>query len=191
VSASETVAVIWVVLAHTPFYAWLLLAVALGMGYRRLKRRRSHLFKAAITPAAFLIWGLYSAAYVNADGYMVAVIWACCFALGAASSAVRLSPRPERLEGFVFEFAPSTIPLLAYLCLFAAHYALAISSGLMPELAVQFSLARAGLSALTAGRTSVDLLHLLPRSNKLRAMWSECIPKKVIYKVRAEPSPPG
>jgi hypothetical protein len=150
-----------IVLAHTPLYVWLLLATAMLVAARRLKPRRRHLAVAAIPAALFLSWGLYSAATSNADPLAKAGLWSVCFALGAASSSVRLVPRPTRVEGFTFDFAPTALPMLAYLGLFCIHYALGIWAGFAPERSPSLSLAGLCVSALTAGRTTADFLALL------------------------------
>ena len=152
---------IGIVLVHTPGYVWLLLSAALLMGTRRLTPRRTHLAAAALPPSLFLVGGLYSAASMAANAAMVAAVWAVCLAVGAASGAVRLVPRPRQVSGFVFDFAPTAWPLAAYLFIFAAHYGLGIWAGLVPSLSPRLSFAGLALSALTAGRTSADFLALL------------------------------
>ena len=111
---SEWLILVGVVLAHTPLYTWLLLAAALFWAGLRLKPRRSHLATAAIPPALFLSWGLYSALACNADPWSRAALWSVSFALGLIAGTVRLVPRPTRVEGFTFDFAPTALPMLIY-----------------------------------------------------------------------------
>ena len=165
-----------IVLVHTPPYVWFLLLAALVLGARRLKPRRTHLAAAALPPGLFLIGGIYSAASSGADPGSVALLWGACFAIGAASSPVRLVRRPRQVSGFVFDFAATAWVLAAYLLIFAAHYALGIWAGFAPQLSPRLSLAGLGLSALTAGRTSADftlLVHMVavPPNFRLRRPW--------------------
>ena len=152
---------IGLVLLHTPAYVWLLLATAITLGARRLKPRRRHLAIAAIAPALFLVWGLVTAVSIEAHPRAVVAVSAWCFTLGAASTALRAAPRPQWVRGWIFDFAPTRLPMLAYLCLFCAHYGIGIWAGFAPQLSGPLSLARLSLSALTAGRTCADFLPLL------------------------------
>ena len=153
------------VVVHTTNYVWLLLGTAVMLGARRLKPRRTHLAIAALPPALFMAIGLWSAASVEAPFLRVAVIWTTSFSLGAATSRLRLVPRPRRVTGLLFDFAPSAVPIAAYLCIFSAHYGLGIWSGFVPELSVRLSLAGLVISGLTAGRTTADLLLILKESD--------------------------
>jgi hypothetical protein len=149
------------VLAHTPLYVWLFLAAALMLGARRLKPRRTHFAVAALPPTLFMILGLWFAASVEAPFLCVAGAWGASFTLGAATCPLRLVPRPKRVAGLVFDFAPSAVPITAYLCIFSAQYALGIWSEFVPELSVSLSFVGLTMSGLTAGRTTGDLLLTL------------------------------
>ena len=160
-SVSRSIDILAGVLAHTPAYVWLLLAAALMLGARRLKPRRTHLAVAALPPALFMALGLWFAASIEAHFVYVAAIWGTSFTLGAATSPLRLVPRPKPVSGLLFDFAPSAVPITAYLCIFSAQYGLGIWSGLVPELSDRLSLVALGVSGLTAGRTIADLLLIL------------------------------
>jgi hypothetical protein len=149
------------VLAHTPAYVWLLLAAALMLGARRLKPKRTHFAVAALPPALFMLLGLWFAASMKSHFFYVAAVWGASFVLGAATSSLRLVARPKPVTGLLIDFAPSAVPITAYLCIFSAHYALGIWGGLVPDLSVRLSLMALAISGLTAGRTAADLLLIL------------------------------
>lgn len=122
--APSSIDMVGIVVVHTPTYVWLLLGAAVMLGARRLKPRRRHLAIAALPPALFIAIGLWFAASVEAPFLHVAVIWTSSFGLGAATSRLRLVPRPKRVRGLLFDFPPSPIPIMAYLCIFSVHYGL-------------------------------------------------------------------
>lgn len=160
------VRIVGVVLANTPTYVWLLLAAALMLGARRLKPRRTHFAVAALPPALFMAMGLWFAASVEAPFSSVAASWATSFTLGAATSPLRLVPRPKRARGLLFDFAPSAVPITAYLGIFSTHYGVGIWSAFVPELSVRLSLAGLGVSGITAGRTIADFLLIFRTSGR-------------------------
>ena len=156
--APSFIDMVGIVVVHTPTYVWLLLGAAVMLGARRLKPRRTHFAIAALPPALFIAIGLWFAASVEAPFLHVAVIWTSSFGLAAATSRLRLVPRPKRVRGLLFDFPPSPIPITAYLCIFSVHYGLGIWSGFVPDLSLPLALAGLAVSGLTAGRTSADLL---------------------------------
>lgn len=152
-----------IVLGRTPIWVWVVLALLITLGIRRLKPRRTRLVVAAIAPVAFAIWslmGVYAAARSGSAATVLAV-WAVSGALGAMSALVHRGPRPAHLGGGVFLFCGTVAPLLIYMGVFWTRYGLAVWAGFQPELAVPLTLAAVAISAATAGRFLADFAPLL------------------------------
>jgi hypothetical protein len=148
-----------IIVAHTPLYVWAILALLLVLGFRRLKPRRTHLGRAALAPLGFLTWSAITAAsLLLGNGWPVGIAWASGFLLGMVSAPIRTVPRPVHVEGWVFDYSATRLPLILYMLLFLIRYALGIWAGFVPVMADTLALAGLFLSALTAGRTFIDFL---------------------------------
>jgi hypothetical protein len=156
-----------IILTHTPLYVWMILALLLVLGIRRLRPRRTHLALAALAPAAFFIWSVATAAALFFGGHQDAAIvaWPLAFIGGALSGPIRTVPRPTHVHGWIFQYAATRLPLTLYVLLWSIRYGLGIWAGFMPAMTGTLALAGLTLSALTAGRTLADflppLLHAL------------------------------
>ncbi|HEX9953641.1 MAG TPA: hypothetical protein VGB48_00290 [Allosphingosinicella sp.] len=149
-----------IIIDHTPIYVWVVLALLIFLGARRLKPRRTHLAVAALAPAGFFIWSVSAAALLFIGGHQGAAIiaWPVAFLSGAFSGPIRTVPRPKHVHGWVFQYAATRLPLTLYIVLWATRYGLGIWAGF--ELAMAGTLGVVGLvlSAFTAGRTLADFL---------------------------------
>ncbi len=148
------------VLQGTPPWVWVVLALLVFLGVRRLKARRVHLAVAAIAPVAFTVWSLTGVMAASRIGTPLAVIgvWTAAFAAGALTAFVHRTPRPMHLGGGVFLFPASVVPLLLYLSVFAVRYGLGVAAALRPEAAFPLGLAAVAVSSATAGRFTADIL---------------------------------
>jgi hypothetical protein len=159
-----------IIVTHTPLYVWLLLALLLVLGARRLKARRAHLAVAALAPVSFLAWSLVSAAMLlsSGDEGAVAVAWSVAFLAGALSGPIRTVPRPAHVHGWTFDYAATPLPLTLYMLLWATRYGLGIWAGFVPSMADTLGLAGLALSAFTSGRTVADFVPPLATAIRFR-----------------------
>jgi hypothetical protein len=145
---------LWVriVLLHTPPLVWVVLALLLFLGIRRLKARRVHLAAAALPTFAFLLMSLASARFLAADYRAAAALGAGLSGLlGAWGARLRRTGQPVHVEGWWFDRPGSVGPLAAYMLLFVLHYGLAIWAGFVPALSGRIGFVRLLVSAASAG----------------------------------------
>ncbi len=159
-----------IIVAHTPVYVWLVLALLLFLGVRRLKPRRTHLALAALAPMGFFAWSVLAAGLLFLGGEKGAAVaaWAAAFLAGALSGPVRTVPRPIHVHGWTFQYAATALPLTLYMLLWATRYGLGIWAGFVPSMADTLGLAGLALSALTAGRTLADFIPPLATALRVR-----------------------
>jgi hypothetical protein len=159
-----------IIATHTPVYVWLVLALLLCLGVRRLKPRRTHLALAALAPLGFLMWSVLGAGLLFFGGNKGAAVvaWGVAFLIGALSGPFRTVPRPTHVHGWVFEYAPTVLPLTFYMLLWATRYGLGIWAGFEPVMADTLGLVGLTLSALTAGRTAADFIPPLATALRVR-----------------------
>ena len=164
--AVETVRII---VTHTPVYVWVVFALLLVIGVRRLKPRRTHLALAALAPAVFFTWSITAAGllFLGGNAASATVAWPAAFLAGALSGPVRTVPRPKQVQGWVFDYSATRMPLTCYMLVFMIRYGLGIWAGFVPSMAETLGLAGLALSAFTAGRTIADFLP--PLATALRA----------------------
>ena len=150
------------IVAGTPPYVWLILALLLAIGVRRLKPRRTPLAVAAAAPIGFTAWTSATIAGTLAagDGGTVVAITLAAAAVGFLSGPFRLVARPVHLGGGIFAFPATYVPLVCYMLIFWTRYPLEVLAHVRPWQAATFASVGSALSALTAGRTIADFLPL-------------------------------
>jgi hypothetical protein len=149
-----------IIVTHTPLYVWVVLALLLFLGIRRLKPRRTHLALAALAPAGFFVWSIATAAslFFAGDKGAAMAAWPVAFLGGALSGPIRTVPRPSHVQGWIFQYAATRLPLTFYLLLWSTRYGLGIWAGFVPAMAGSLGVVALALSAFTAGRTIADFL---------------------------------
>ena len=149
-----------IIATHMPLYVWLVLALLLFLGVRRLKPRRTHLAVAALAPAGFFVWSVATAGllFFGGDRGAAIVAWPLAFLGGALSGPIRTVPRPSHVHGWIFQYAATRLPLTLYFLLWSTRYGLGIWAGFVPAMAVTLGVVGLTLSAFTAGRTLADFL---------------------------------
>jgi hypothetical protein len=159
-----------IIATHTPAYVWVVLALLLFLGIRRLKPRRTHLALAALAPFGFLTWSVVVAGllFSGGDKGTAVIAWAVAFLTGALSGPIRTVPRPKHIHGWIFEYVATALPLTLYILLWATRYGLGIWAGFVPAMAATLGLAGLTLSALTAGRTIADFIPPLATALRMR-----------------------
>jgi hypothetical protein len=159
-----------IIVMHTPLYVWVILALLIFLGVRRLKPRRTHLALAALAPLGFFMWSVLAAGFLffGGDKGPAVIAWAVAFVAGALSGPIRTVPRPTHIHGWTFQYAATALPLTLYLLLWATRYGLGIWAGFVPLMADTLGLAGLALSALTAGRTLADFIPPLATALRVR-----------------------
>jgi len=159
-----------IIITHTPPYVWVLLVLLIILGVRRLKPRRTHLALAALAPVSFFIWSIIAAGLsIHGGNEGTAVIaWAVPFMLGALSGPLRTVPRPAHVNGWIFYYEATALPLGLYVLVWGTRYGLGIWAGFQPAMAGSLELAGLAVSALTAGRTFADFLPPLSTGLRIR-----------------------
>ncbi len=149
-----------IIVTHTPRYVWVVLALLLFLGIRRLHPRTTHLALAALAPAGFFVWSVATAGvlFLGGDKGAALVAWPLAFLGGALSGPIRTVPRPSHVHGWIFQYAATRLPLTLYMLLWATRYGLGIWAGFVPAMAGTLGVAGLALSAFTAGRTLADFL---------------------------------
>lgn len=149
-----------IILTHTPLYVWMVLALLLFLGVRRLKPRRTHLAVAALAPAGFFLWSVATAAllFLGGDKGAAIIAWPLAFFSGALSGPIRTVSRPAHVHGWIFQYAATRLPLTLYSLLWATRYGLGIWAGFVPAMAGTLGVVGLAISAFTAGRTFADFL---------------------------------
>ena len=123
------------ILANTPAWVWLVLALVLWVGVRGLRPARTGLAGMLATPAIFI--GIAIAHLVSAPALTsVLPVWLIAAALGmavGAAWAARLPVRVDRAAGII-ETPGTAFWLVVGLLLFGCRYAIGVTLGMQPEL---------------------------------------------------------
>lgn len=108
-----------------PSWVYILLAVLLLLGIRRLKTRDVPVLVALIPSAAFLIWSLIGAnAFASRVGFAIAVTtWLVGAGIGAVSAITLPDPRGLRLPDARVRQPGSWLPLILYISVFVIRFA--------------------------------------------------------------------
>lgn len=168
------------ILAHTPWWVFLLFALLVGLGVQALQPRRMALRRVFITPAIFIAWGLTGLALAARASPSVIPVWGLAAAAGCALAFFSL-----RLEGLSVDRGGSTVhlpgsvlPLARNVLIFAAKYVLAAAIARHPEMRDQLLPWDMGVSGAAFGyflgwtarfllsyrRAAADDLRLAPRT---------------------------
>lgn len=120
----------------TPAWVFVLFAVLVWLGAKRLRPRITPLARVWTVPAIFIVWGLSGLLAHGGSPMQSAGHWLLGAAFGAALGAWSLSPdalRFDRRNGLVRQ-PGSVVPLLRNLAIFAGHYALQVVAATQPHL---------------------------------------------------------
>lgn len=143
------------ILGGTPWWVWVLFAFLLSRGIRAMRPATGPLWRFAIIPAVFLVWGI--ATLLDAFGATgtVAAAYLVALAAGAAAGWAWMAPawlRADRRHGLVaVPGGPTTLVLI--LVIFVLKYTFGVWQGMDPAVVGQtwFLLADCALSGLVAG----------------------------------------
>jgi hypothetical protein len=126
--------VVFNILLHTPWWAFVLFALLLGFGLQALKPRTIPISRLLIVPAVFIGWGAASLApRLTQSSPLLVADW--LFAALAGAALLWLTGRPDRFgferAGFV-SIAGSALPLARNMAIFFARYALVAAATINP-----------------------------------------------------------
>jgi hypothetical protein len=139
------------VLANTPWWVFLLLALLIGLGVQALRPRAVALSRVFIMPAVFLSWGLISLALTSRGAPLLLLAWSVAAAAGAVLALTSFRAAGLRLERGRVHFPGSALPLTRNLLIFLVKYALAVAIARSPDLREQLQLWDIGVSGVIAG----------------------------------------
>jgi Family of unknown function (DUF6622) len=143
------------ILAHTPWWVFLLFAFLVSRGIRAFSPAEVSLAQLAIVPGIFTIWGLAGLNARHGLSPGAFAVWLTALAIGAIIGAAILDGtalRGDRTRGVIHRPADFTVlPLI--LIAFGGKYALAVTVATSPEIAreVGFRLVDLGVSGLFTG----------------------------------------
>ncbi len=137
-------------LRGTPWWAYVLLVVLIGLGVQAARPREVGLRRLLLVPLMFVTWGLAALAARLGAGLVPLAAWAAAAGLGAALGAAVV-----RFDGAAIDHVRGTValpgswvPLIRNVGLFGAKYALTAAAAINPTLPLApWDAAVSGLSA--------------------------------------------
>lgn len=144
---------ILLILEHTPLWAFAVLAVLTIFGVQGLRARSLPIWRVAIVPAVFVLWGVISVLSRSAAFPIGIVDWAITGAAGFAIAWLT-----TRLDGVEIDrvrrqirLPGSVVPLTRNLLIFFAKYTLTAAMAVAPTLQAALVPWDIGVSGLSAG----------------------------------------
>jgi hypothetical protein len=121
-------------LAGTPLWVWALLALLLYLGIRALRPSTAPLWRIAILPTVFFVWGLYGLYAMHAFTVQRILPWAAALAAGTVIGigiAGRHPIRADKARNLVY-LPGSALTLLLGLAIFAIKYVFGVLHAIAP-----------------------------------------------------------
>jgi hypothetical protein len=121
---------------NTPPWVWPLLAFLLFLGIRALRPRTASLWRVAILPTVFCVWGLYGLVSLHALTAQRVLPWAGAVAIGIAAGMLIASLQPIRADKVrhLVRAAGGPLTLVLILSVFASKYAFGFLHATRPDL---------------------------------------------------------
>ncbi len=140
------------VVTHTPPWVFAVLAYLIWMGARGLKARTLPVARIFITPAVFIVWGVFGAAGRHLPPGLNAAAWIGGAVIGALPGALT-SPRRVELDRAAnrVHVEGSPFPLIRNLTLFGLRYGLAVAAATSPGDNPGLAVVATAVSGLSAG----------------------------------------
>ncbi|MCC7347765.1 MAG: hypothetical protein IT538_10255 [Variibacter sp.] len=142
-------------IVETPIWVWALLAFLIVIGVRSLKPTTAPLWRLAILPMVFLIWGLASLLATFKPSPLTISAWAAALLVGGALGYVLMArrritvDRQSRCVTLPGSPANLALILLIFACKYAFGYLQATRPGIVADPA--FIFANLGLSGVLSG----------------------------------------
>jgi len=121
-------------LANTPPWVWALLALLLFLGVRALRPTTALLWRVAILPTVFFVWGLYGLFTLHSLSAQRILPWATALVAGIAvgvTLAGARSIRADKSRGLV-HIPGGSLTLVLSLLIFATKYAFGVLHATQP-----------------------------------------------------------
>jgi hypothetical protein len=143
------------IIANTPLWVWALLAFLLFIGVRALRPATAPLWRIALLPAAFFVWGLSSHYQMHGLGLGKVLPWVAALAGGTAVGMVIANLQPIRVDKVrqLVHTAGGPLTLVLILLIFATKYAFGYLHATRPNLFAEprFWVAEIAVSGVLAG----------------------------------------
>ena len=139
------------ILAGTPWWVFVLLAVLVALGLQALRRRTLPLARVFITPAVFIGWGLSSLVAAAKAAPLVLPVAAGASVLGFGLAALTVRLDAMRAEPGRVTLPGSALPLFRNLLIFVAKYVIAVATAMRPDWHGPLLLADLAVSGLAIG----------------------------------------
>lgn len=145
------------ILVNTPPWVWVLLAFLLFLGIKALRPSTAPLWRIAILPAIFCIWGLYGLFKLHSPTPERIVPWLAAIAVGVAIGMFVSTLRPIRADKVrhLVRVSGGPLTLLLILGIFASKYVFGILHGMAPA---RFAETRYWLTELLLSGTLTGML---------------------------------
>jgi hypothetical protein len=124
------------IVVSTPPWVWVLLAFLLFLGLRALRPSTAPLWRVAILPAIFCVWGITGLFSLHSPTPQRILPWLAAIAVGVGigMAVAGLQPiRADKMRGLV-RVPGGPLTLLLILGIFASKYAFGVLHGMSPTL---------------------------------------------------------
>jgi hypothetical protein len=143
------------IIAGTPIWVWVLLAFLLFLGVRGLQPSTAPLWRVAILPTVFFVWGLHSLVTLYGLTLQRALPWAAALVVGALVGMTLAARQPIRADKrrHLAHTAGGRLPLVLILLIFSIKYVFGFLHATRPGAFVEarFWLPELAVSGLLTG----------------------------------------
>jgi hypothetical protein len=141
------------ILLNTPWWAYTVFAVLIGLGLLGRKTRNVALWRLMIAPAVFIGWGVAKFIYQPPASATMLASWALAAAIGIVLGFVT-----SRMQGVSVDRAQNLVtlrgsnaPMVRYLLTFSVLYGLGVATAMLPAMRFELMFWNMAVSALSAG----------------------------------------
>ena len=143
------------IVANTPIWVWVLLAYLLFIGIRALRPSTAPLWRIAILPMVFFVWGLASLYQMHGLAIQRVLPWLVALALGVGVGILIASLQPIRVDKVrhLVRTARGPLTLVLILLIFTTKYEFGFLHATQPGLFAQarFWVSEIAISGVLAG----------------------------------------
>jgi hypothetical protein len=143
------------IVANTPIWVWVLLAYLLFIGIRALRPGTAPLWRIAIMPVIFFVWGLFSLYQLHGLSLARVLPWALALVGGTAIGMAIANLQPIRADKMrhLVRMPGGPLTLILILLIFATKYEFGFLHATQPALFAEprFWLAEIAISGVLAG----------------------------------------
>ena len=143
------------IVANTPIWVWVLLAYLLFIGIRALRPATAPLWRVAVLPTVFFVWGLFSLYQLHGLALVRVMPWAAALVGGVAVGMLIAGLQPIRADRvrYLVRTAGGPLTLVLILLIFTTKYEFGFLHATQPALFAEarFWLAEIVISGVLAG----------------------------------------